>query len=423
VSVVIFHTSVAPPDQQAARAILEAGQLEKFITTVCDDPTSIAQRLITALGRIAGRDLSSRFMRRAVTEVPREKVETLPWGELVRLAVGSMDRDGRVTDFVWERAEIAFDNGVARRLHKGLTGVYGYEHSSLCTFERAKGLGLRIAYEMPAPESRHYQDKLDREFARYPEMRTPYHRYTARREDRRVSRRLAEWHLADVVIAASAYTKNSFASAGLDVGKVRIVPLGAPPVAPEQEAANFGTRPESRPTFLWAGTFGIRKGAHYLLDAWRAGRFGRFARLKVFGAVTLPDRALRPLPDGVELCGSVSRAELMTEYQNSDALMFPTLSDGWGMVATEAWSRGLPVIMTDCAGASDLLRDRENGLLIRAGDATSIAEALEWCLSHRDELRRMRKASLDTAANWQWSDYRKLLAETLRNADMYGTPR
>jgi glycosyltransferase involved in cell wall biosynthesis len=92
------------------------------------------------------------------------------------------------------------------------------------------------------------------------------------------------------------------------------------------------------------------------------------------------------------------------------------------MVVTEAWSRGLPVITTDCAGASDLLQPRENGLLIRAGDPAAIAAALEWCLTHRSELRAMRAASLATAANWQWSDYRRKLAATLQDPALAAVP-
>jgi hypothetical protein len=144
-SVVVFHPSVAPPVQQAARAIFEAGQLDRFVTTVRDDPASKLQRAAVSAGRLLGRDIRGQFKRRAVTEVPLEKVETHPWGELLRLAAGAIDKDGRLTDFVWERAEETFDKRVARGLRRGLTGVYGYEHSSRLTFERARDLGLRIA--------------------------------------------------------------------------------------------------------------------------------------------------------------------------------------------------------------------------------------------------------------------------------------
>jgi len=100
--------------------------------------------------------------------------------------------------------------------------------------------------------------------------------------------------------------------------------------------------------------------------------------------------------------------------------MFPTLYDGFGMVVTEAWSRGLPVITTEMAGASDLLRPHQNGLLIKAASADAIGSALEWCMTHRGELRAMRKDALATAAAWQWSDYRNTLAGVLRERGMFG---
>jgi glycosyltransferase involved in cell wall biosynthesis len=420
VSVVISHPSVAPFVQQAARALHESGQLKCLMTTVRDDPSSAAQRMVGAAGRLAGRDLPALFRRRAVTEVPIDRVESWPWGELLRLAAGAIDRDGRLTDFVWEKTESEFDRHVARKLGPDLTGVYGYEHSSLFTFERARDMGLRTAYDMPSPEPRYVQQILDNELDRFPELRTAYHRHTAKREERRIGHRRAEWHLADVVIAASHFTRQSFAAAGLDVGKVQVVPYGAPPVALREEALGTDSTLNAPANFIWAGTFSIRKGAHYLLEAWRTGDFGRHARLKVFGTVALPEKALRPIPQGVEFGGSIPRFELMAHYRTSDALVFPTLCDGFGMVATEAWSRGLPVITTDRAGASEQLRDRQNGLLIRAGDARAIGEAIDWCLAHRGELRAMREAALETAAAWQWPDYRRSLAGRLRDAGLFG---
>ncbi len=413
-SLLIAHASVAPFVQQAARALHEAGRLDRFITTLRWDENSPRQRLACRVASLVGFDLATQLRRRRVTELPPEKVESLPWGELLRLLSGKIDRGGRLTDLVWARTEPAFDRAVARRLRPGFhTGVYGFEYSSLATFRRAREFGLPVFYDMPAPEPRFVQRLLDAEIARFPELQTPYHRHTAAREESRLARRRAEWDASDLVIAASRFTRDSFGRAGLDVSKVRIVPYGAPPPAPLEEATRGGSADGVPLTLLWAGTFSIRKGAHYLLDAWRAGRFGRHARLRVFGAVALPDRLVNPLPEGVEFGGSIPRDQLMAHYQSSDALIFPTLCDGFGMVATEAWSRGLPVITTDCAGAADLLKPRENGLLIRAGSAEAIAEVIAWCLDHRTELRAMRAPAHATAAAWQWSDYRRGLAAAL----------
>lgn len=419
-SVLISHPSVAPFVQQAARALLEARQLESFVTTVRDNPESIVQKVATRIARIAGRDGDALFRRRAVTEVPLGKVLTYPIGEILRLAVGSVDPDGRPTDFVWERSEMAFDRAVSRHLSHGLTGVYGYEHCSRATFRRARELGLKIAYDMPSIEPIFLNRILDAELDRFPELRTAFQRHTARIEGRRVGRRHDEWGMADVVIAASEFTKRSFAASGFDVGKVRVVHYGSPQVLPRDQALGGRISPDGPLKLLWAGTFGIRKGAHYLLEAWRKESLGRHATLKVFGAVNLPERVLRPLPEGIELCGSVSRAELMAFYKASDALIFPTLGDGFGMVATEAWACGLPVITTDCAGAFDLLKVGQNGLAIPAGDAGGIASTIDWCVANRSAVRDMREGAFDTAESWQWGDYRGALTDALRRQGLFG---
>ncbi|HVZ65435.1 MAG TPA: glycosyltransferase family 4 protein [Lacunisphaera sp.] len=418
-SVLIFHPMVAPHVQQAARALHDAGQLARFITSVCHEPERFRQRALTLLGRVVGLDLAREFGRRTVRDLPPSLVESHPWGELLRVAIARLDRDKRLSDFVWERTEFSFDAMVARRLHRGLTGVYGFEYSSLATFRRARRLGLRVAYEMPAPEPRFVHDLIDAETAKFPELRTAYHDYTAVREEQRIARRRAEWAAADVIIAASRFTRDSYARAGLEVGRVRIIPLGAPPAVQPDTAAAGGTAAGARLRLLWAGSFSIRKGAHYLLDAWREGRFSPHAQLDIYGSNGLPARLTEPLPDGISFHGSVPREELMARYQQSDALIFPTLCDGFGMVATEAWSRGLPVITTDNAGAADRLRPGENGLVIRAGDAAAIAGAVTWCLNHRAELRRMRGPAAATAAAWQWADYRRALAANLRDSGMF----
>lgn len=390
----------------------EAGWLDRFVTTLRHDPASRMQRLACGTARLAHFDLERQLRRRTITEIPPERVESLPWSELLRLAVSRLDRDGRLTDLVWERTEPAFDRAVSRLLSARHEAVYGFEYGSLSTFTRAREMGLRIFYDVPAPEPRFVRKLLDVEAARFPVLQTPYHRHTAAREDRRTARRRAEWEVADLVIAASTFTRDSFAAAGLDVSKLRIVPYGAPPAVPAGEAMAGGS--EGSPlNLLWAGTFGVRKGAHYLLDAWRRHGLGRHARLRIFGAITLPDALLHPIPDGVEFGGSIPRSELMAHYQQSDALLFPTLCDGFGMVVTEAWSRGLPVLTTPAAGASDLLREKENGLLFSPADADSLAASVCWCLDHRTDLRLMRGPSAETARAWQWSDYRAALRTAL----------
>lgn len=411
-SILLSQASVAPFVQQAARALHEAGWLDRFVTTLRYNSHSRRQRLACSAAKIAGFDLERQLRRRTITELPLEYVESLPWPELLRLIAGRVDRGGRLADLAWSKTEPAFDRAVARRLGAHHHAVYGFEYSSLATFRRARELGLKTFYDMPAPEPQWVQRLLNAEAVRFPVLRTAYYHHTSAREDKRIARRHAEWEAADLVIAASSLTRDSFARAGLSHHKVCIVPYGAPPAIPV-ETALCGGSTAGPLRLLWAGTFGVRKGAHYLLEAWRKHSLGRHARLDVFGAVTLAPELLQPVPEGITFHGSIPRNELMPHYQNSDALIFPTLCDGFGMVVTEAWSQGLPVITTDRAGAADRLRPGQNGLLHRAGDASALAEIIMWCLEHRAELRAMRGPAQATAASWQWSDYRAALRTAL----------
>ncbi|MEO6053962.1 MAG: glycosyltransferase family 4 protein, partial [Chthoniobacterales bacterium] len=308
-------------------------------------------------------------------------------------------------------SEMGFDRKVSRQLHSRLSGVYGYEHSSLATFQRAKKLGLRVFYDLPAPETRFFQAIQSREMDAFPDLRNVYQKHTEDREASRTERRHAEWNTADLVIVNSEFTRKSYANSGLPPKNITVIPYGAPPV----QVTSLPSPTTNAPLrLLWAGTFSIRKGAHYLLNAWRESNFGRHATLKIHGAITLPDRLLNPLPEGVEIAGSIPRDQLLQAYQQADALIFPTLCDGFGMVVTEAFSCGLPVITTTSAGAADLIRNRENGLLIEPGSTDAIRDAITWCLENRAALNAMREATLQSARNWQWEDYRGKLAAELK---------
>jgi glycosyltransferase involved in cell wall biosynthesis len=192
-----------------------------------------------------------------------------------------------------------------------------------------------------------------------------------------------------------------------------VVPLGAPPV--RQAEVEGGTNERELLRVLWVGSFSIRKGAHYLLSAWKQIGKENTATLDVYGAVLLPERLLRGLPNSIRFFSTIPHVELFKQYQKADVLVFPTLCDGFGLVVTEAFSQGLPVITTTRAGAADLVRHGENGLIVPPADIRALADVLEWCIKHRPELKAMRGSAIDTAAAWQWSDYRQALAHNVRH--------
>ena len=83
-------------------------------------------------------------------------------------------------------------------------------------------------------------------------------------------------------------------------------------------------------------------------------------------------------------------------YALAEALVFPTHTDTWGLVVNEAMACGLPVISTDAAGCTaDLVENNWNGRVIRAGDTSQLASAMEE-LARDEELRsRMGQRSTE----------------------------
>ena len=405
----VAHLIPAPFTQQVARALDERQALQAFFCTLVDQPETRWQSWSCRLASLAGLDLRRNLRRRAVTEVPGERVHSYARRELLRMVQVRLRNDPVLGDRLFHWARDGFEAWVARQL-EGFDLVYAYEYGSLTLFQRARQLGLRTVYDLPSPEHDFVEQLLAPEFARFPELVTPYRRHTLALQVERTERRRQEWELADLVIANSTFTAHSWQQAGWSPRRIEVVPYGAPPTI-----ADSGPGPAAKPLrLLWAGTFSIRKGAHLLIEALQELNLcPAELQIDVYGAQGLPATLLSQAPSTLLFHGSIPRAELLAAMQQAHALLFPTLCDGFGLVVNEAFSQGLPVITTARAGAADLVRPGENGWLIEAGSAHTIATAISQALDDPTALNRMRPAALATASQWQWSDYRCRIGELL----------
>jgi glycosyltransferase involved in cell wall biosynthesis len=158
---------------------------------------------------------------------------------------------------------------------------------------------------------------------------------------------------------------------------------------------------------LYVGRFVRSKGVFDLLTAY--GRLPDGIRREV-GLVLAGDgeesdellRRSREIEPGVvSFPGFLQRDELPAFYALAEALIFPTHSDPWGLVVNEAIACGLPVIATDVAGCvADLVRDGENGRVIRAGDPEGLAQAMEGILQSGSLRKKMGDASYTISLNF-----------------------
>lgn len=177
------------------------------------------------------------------------------------------------------------------------------------------------------------------------------------------------------VIANSAATLAEFAA----YARAANLPLPATAVAllaPAQLPSPAAARPMQAPYFVMLGTIEPRKNHWLVLQLWRQliERLGDAApRLVIVGQRGwLCDNVMDMLERCEVLKGFVfqktgcSDAELATWLGHSQALLFPTFAEGYGMPLAEALALGVPVI------ASDLPAFREI-----AGDIPEYADPLD----------------------------------------------
>lgn len=120
-----------------------------------------------------------------------------------------------------------------------------------------------------------------------------------------------------------------------------------------------------------------------------------------------------PLPDHVHFTGYVSDPDLAELLNASDALVFPSLWEGFGLPAVEAMSCGIPVLASNRGGSlPEVVGDA--GLLYDPEDPGAIASCITGFLRD-DELRaRLARNALDRSRLFSWSRGAALAEESFR---------
>jgi glycosyltransferase involved in cell wall biosynthesis len=80
------------------------------------------------------------------------------------------------------------------------------------------------------------------------------------------------------------------------------------------------------------------------------------------------------IQESVTFLGHVS--PIQAAIERAAVVVVPSMGEGFGMVALEAMERARPVIAANIGGLSELVRDGETGILVPAGEAEPLADAI-----------------------------------------------
>ncbi|WP_370552397.1 MULTISPECIES: lysylphosphatidylglycerol synthase domain-containing protein [unclassified Conexibacter] len=210
----------------------------------------------------------------------------------------------------------------------------------------------------------------------------------ARRRMNRLAVRVA-------VSEAAAWTGRRFWG-----GRYRVIPNGVDLLPPAPRAPRAAGRPLR---IAFVGQPVERKGLPVLLRAFATLREQVPAQLTLVGV--RPEDAALVLADlrGIEALGQVDDARKQQVLQAADVLCAPSLGgESFGMVLTEAFAAGTPVIASDIAGYRDVVDHEVDGLLIPRNDAVALAETLRALAADPAREQALSRNAAHAAERFAW---------------------
>jgi glycosyltransferase involved in cell wall biosynthesis len=371
-----------------ARAAADDGSLLALYTS--GHTWVISRRLPDHVSGAFG--LGQYLRRRELPGIPPGLVKDRADGpELARAVIAHIPGLQGLANRTMYAAKTAFDRAVARELPPAdaVLGIYG---SAALTLRAANAMGvltvLNFVNSHPAEHNRFLRELAG--------LRGPSHELVPERVAQRVEQELS---LADLVLVPSRFVANQLLERGLPESRLVVIPYGVDlgAFSPDTDRP-----PNARVRCVYVGQISHRKGIPVLL---RAARGLPDIDFVLTGPVVTPS-LLRELPPNARWMGPLPHADVAALMRESDIFVLPSLEDSYGLVVSEAMASGLPVVVTDHVGASEIVEPGLTGFVVPAGDHTPLGAALR-CLADDSDLRsRMGAASRSRMASGQsWAQY------------------
>ncbi|MCB0746311.1 MAG: glycosyltransferase family 4 protein [Ignavibacteriae bacterium] len=216
--------------------------------------------------------------------------------------------------------------------------------------------------------------------------------------------------VANRVVAISSFLKKSLVEGGVDAQKIDVLPLGFD-IKSVKYNPNKHLGINNRPLrILYAGKVTQGKGIKYALEAVK-NLNSKDIELHIIGNVDGSVEAFNKFSKYYIYHGKVHQLELFQKYTEYDVLLFPSLSEGFGLVALEAMGAGVPVIATPNTNAFELLDHEKNGFVIPIRDIDAISQSL-ITIRNMDDIayQQLSINARERAVNYTWDTFQDRLS-------------
>ncbi|WP_407358487.1 glycosyltransferase family 4 protein [Microbacterium sp. LTA6] len=198
-------------------------------------------------------------------------------------------------------------------------------------------------------------------------------------------------------------------------------------VVPNGVDLSLGTADPDAPRqglVLAIGRLGRMKGFDLLIDAFALAAL-EGVRLEIIGdgpeRVSLQQQIVSlGLVESVTLVGEKDATAVAQRIGDAAAVVVPSRSESFGIVALEAWRGGAALIMTSRGGATDFIRDGEDALLVDPEDTAALAATLTSVMADEPLRSRIAAAGAQRVGEYGWSrvalDYEELFTRVRSDA-------
>jgi glycosyltransferase involved in cell wall biosynthesis len=212
---------------------------------------------------------------------------------------------------------------------------------------------------------------------------------------------------AERVICPSRFTAEDVSRRyGVDPERIRVIPE-APALRSGSSPAptpGSGSAPDPEDGYLLAaGDLRPKKNLPLLIEAYRRLRAtGMPHRLVLAGADTGVAEQLRALAgsEPLELPGFVEDARLDALISGAEALIVPSLYEGFGLVALDAMARGCPVVLARAGALPET--GGSAAVYFDPHDPADLVAAISRVIEDRPRRERLREAGRARAREFTW---------------------
>jgi len=288
-------------------------------------------------------------------------------------------------------------------LAKGCSIFHGWNKQALKSIKAAHRLGAKTILESGTTHWLYRTRLLKEEYKKFDKAQLQIPEYA-------IQSAIEEIDRSDFVFLPSEFAKSTFVESGTDENKLFVMGRGV-------DLEGFAPEPKKDKRFrvLFAGRLSLRKGVHYLLEAWEKLKL-KDAELILAGGI---DDNLKPIlsrythVSSIVLKGFIKDPkQVQNVFKEATIFVLPSLEEGSAKVTYEAMASGLPVITTENSGS--VVRHGLDGFIIPIRDSNAIKERILYFYDNPEMIEVMGAHGMENMKLYPWKRYRDGLIDVYK---------